>query len=360
MTTPAIAIRTTCGFQVLTDPFPLPQVQAVTVPCSSADYGIRMSDHHGQANRCGLPDRVEISGILKDSPFYGTAVREGMQVLAVNLEPATTAARCAINLKAACDQVSVLVSQPFSTPYCRVFAVKLWDSCPGVIFDAAFGRSLVQISHVYSWGPFQGLLEEGDIVIAINGTPISNPEMADRELRNAKVSMFATFHVFNTGALVHSLVKQTVHSCREREPVLWREATLRLDRDDSCVNLSMRGPCSDIRDIIVKSMILDRKAHSMGSPKNTGRFLGSNKNDEKNHARYHRMAEIAAKHYNKLLSEAFKNLKEMVGCAVWRIPATNDHESIAGSTYTRSDDRIATAQVLSLAPSESTTVSEIW
>jgi len=169
--------------RILTEPFPVPNfIQVIVEKTPSGRLGI----HFSWTGRKG--DRVQVSKIAEDSPLQDTYLKVGHSVLTVNSVFAGTALRASELILNGPKQVSITAtSDPCSVkaPYCKlVSAPTSAQQHPGISFSASRDRCLVQVSRLFSRGPFnRSNVSLGDIVLAVNGIPVSTPEEADQALR---------------------------------------------------------------------------------------------------------------------------------------------------------------------------------
>ena len=168
---------------VLTEPYPVPNFVQVTVEKPKSG---RLGIHFSWTGR--KADRVQVSKINEDSPLQDTPLKVGHSVLSVNSVFAGNAVRASelilngpkqVSITATCDPCSV------KAPYCKlVSAPTSAQQHPGIRFSASRDRCLVQVSRLFPRGPFtRSGVSQGDIVLAVNGIPVSTPEEADQALR---------------------------------------------------------------------------------------------------------------------------------------------------------------------------------
>ena len=135
---------------------------------------------------------IALSGLTENSPLRGTAIRSkgGQVLLAVNGDPNLPDVATAANLLGSRQRISLLVCEQHehfnTTASCiQIVAAPFFRHNPGVCFGSTRGRTLVTISKIFKSGPYADnhYLHKGDIVLAVNGIPVSKPEEADRALR---------------------------------------------------------------------------------------------------------------------------------------------------------------------------------
>jgi len=131
---------------------------------------------------------VEISGVSETSPLRDTAIRAGQLLIGVNGDADLPTAATAVKLMYAASNVKLLVCERPSSQCIQVVAAPFFKHSPGICFSSTRGGSLVSVSKVMKRGCFAGttrqaFLNKGDIVLAVNGIPVSKPEEANRALR---------------------------------------------------------------------------------------------------------------------------------------------------------------------------------
>ena len=160
---------------------------------------------------------IRITGLTETSPLHGSAIRSrpggaGQLLLAVNGNPDMSNAAAAAKLIAKSTQrgtvLKLLICEDPGASCLHVIAAPSWKHSPGINFGSTRGRTLVTISKIFQRGPFTGNphLNQGDIVLAVNGIPVSKPEEADRALRTPMASSednatMTVLHVLNVQAL---------------------------------------------------------------------------------------------------------------------------------------------------------------
>jgi len=132
-------------------------------------------------------DRVRVAKVKDDSPLKDSPIKVGQIVLALNSVVATTALQASNLIKESGPIVSfTTLSDPSAVenPFCKLVSAPTSRQYPGIKFDSTRDRCLVQISRVFPHGPFAGTdLHQGDIVLAVNGEPVSTPSQAEKLLQ---------------------------------------------------------------------------------------------------------------------------------------------------------------------------------
>jgi PDZ domain len=198
--------QTGVAVPVLAKPFPAPEVITVTFSKPTpGKVGVQFRWGGGRS------DRVRISKIAKNSPLHETPLAVGHLVLAINGVAAVSAIQAAGLIRDSGPSVTIatIAESSVTAPFCMLITAPSSKHHPGVNFNSTRDRCLVQVSRVFSKGPFAGSgLNIGDIVLAVNGVPVSKPEDADRELREAQSQPYTILYVVNMAAYRISVLKE--------------------------------------------------------------------------------------------------------------------------------------------------------
>ena len=179
----------------MTNPFPIPQVHLVTV-LKPADGLIGIAFHDSPDTN----NQVVISKVSAASPLRETEVKAGLLCLAVDGNPVSTKSQAVAGIKNAASTVVLTVAARSSGAFCRTVVAKSSDRNPGVNFAPARAHCLVQLSRVFPNGPWNGLCREDEIVLAVNGTPVSSREEALQALSSAQESQITTLYLLDATA----------------------------------------------------------------------------------------------------------------------------------------------------------------
>jgi len=215
MSTPARPIEVKAEeVGVLANAFPMPIVHTVTITKPvNGPVGIR---YKGQVE----PD---ITNITKSSPLQGTVLRPGLVILAVNgvkVTPNVSVGDMIKRVPGGAALTFVCREQPTKeSPFFKTIVAPSWKHHPGVAFAATRGETLVQVSRVFQKGPFTKKgLNVGDIVLAINGAPVSKVYQADQYLQWSRQEPLVILHVADIAAIrkyVHHKTGTKVMSLKE-------------------------------------------------------------------------------------------------------------------------------------------------
>jgi hypothetical protein len=167
----------------------------LTKTTKSDKVGLTLRNKPGEAG-------IAITGLSETSPLRGSAIRAngGQVLIAINGNPDLPDAMVASEMICNTMQVSFLVCEQqqdnniTKRSFIQVVAAPFWKHNPGINFSSTRGRTLVTVSKIFKSGPFMGnpFVRQGDIVLAVNGIPVSKPEEADRALRMPQANGLAT------------------------------------------------------------------------------------------------------------------------------------------------------------------------
>ena len=127
-------------------------------------------------------------------------MKAGLLCLAVDGNPVSTKSQAVAGIKNAASTVALTVAARSSGAFCRTVVAKSSDRNPGVNFAPARAHCLVQLSRVFPNGPWNGLCREDEIVLAVNGTPVSSREEALQALSSAQESQITTLYLLDATA----------------------------------------------------------------------------------------------------------------------------------------------------------------
>lgn len=136
---------------------------------------------------------LSISSLSETSPLRGTSIRPsgGQLLLSVNGDPELPSAATAVDMIASSSsKLRFLVCEQPASLCVQVVAAPFFKHSPGINFSSTRGRTLVTVSKIIqrrgssaAFASKAQYLHPGDIVLAVNGIPVSKPEEADRALR---------------------------------------------------------------------------------------------------------------------------------------------------------------------------------
>lgn len=273
-------------FPLVSDPFPAPTIDWTTAvvppaknPSETRKVGVGIFNHfrEGQSKN-QIPYCVTITQVAEDSPFQGTPLSPGQQLMVVNSTRVVTSTQGAneirqiVNPEAPTDknghskqtsfkpqdvtsssnkekdvqfgsiELTLMTAEKVTAPYCRHVAVDLNSfAAPSVKLDTACGGTLVQVSMVYKDGPLHHILSPGDILLAVNGQPVSSVQDGMEALqqhgsqdydKNDPKSQFTTIYVLDMYALRRSLTHQVIAyfaASNPREVDLWKRVAIGRD-----------------------------------------------------------------------------------------------------------------------------------
>jgi C-terminal processing protease CtpA/Prc len=154
-------------------------------------------------------DPVTITKMSETSPLAKSVAEVGQVVLAISGQPVLGAKEAASIIGSAKpnELMNFTTCDGIKESVCKMVAGGTSVDNPGVVFNETRDGTLVQVSRVFKSGPFADTsLQEGDIVLAVNGVAVSRPEEADRLLELSAGDPFATIycvdiHKFRQGIL---------------------------------------------------------------------------------------------------------------------------------------------------------------
>ena len=168
-----------------------------------------------------IPDKSHkshlfISGISPNSPLQGSKVKQDQQLLAINGTPYFSTPNDAVDIIKNSKHLKFLVcDRPAAGSGVKIVTGSFWKHNPGVNFTSTRGRTLVKVNKVFRNGPFAGdkAIKKGDIILAVNGIPVSKPEEADRALRMPLAEGSVTvLHIIDTVELRINVMRKVERS----------------------------------------------------------------------------------------------------------------------------------------------------
>ena len=165
---------------------------------------------------------LSISSLSETSPLRGTAIRPsgGQLLLSINGNPELPTASTAVDMIASSSKLKFLICEQPSSSCVQVVAAPFFKHSPGINFSSTRGRTLVTVSKIIqrrgasaAFASKKQYLHPGDIVLAVNGIPVSKPEEADRALRmplaNGAVTVLHTIDMGWLRTVLMNTVDQT-------------------------------------------------------------------------------------------------------------------------------------------------------
>lgn len=182
----------------------------------SMKVGFSLKKHSKKAS-------LSISSLSDTSPLRGTAIRPlgGQLLLSINGNPEISNASDAVDMIASSNsKLKFLVCEEPSSLCVQVVAAPFFKHSPGINFSSTRGRTLVTVSKIFkrrgasaAFASKTQYLHPGDIVLAVNGIPVSKPEEADRALRmplaDGSVTVLHTIDMGWLRGLLMNTVDQT-------------------------------------------------------------------------------------------------------------------------------------------------------
>jgi uncharacterized Zn-binding protein involved in type VI secretion len=174
--------------------------------------------------------------MIDSSPLLGTKIRVGHTVLAVDGEPVASKDAAISMIHASVGNVSITVGSPSRSPLFKVVAAERSRTNPGINFAPTRGNCLVLVSRVFTQGKFHksGVVKEGDIVLAVNGVPVSKSGDAFRLLALPAKDNLTVLYVFDLERYRLKLAKHLITSKK-----IFRDMDMKL----ACLNGRYRFTC---------------------------------------------------------------------------------------------------------------------
>ena len=346
MTTTARANDT---LQVLENPFPVPEIDTIWVQKEQANQTIGVS--------FTMRDRgfVEVTRVHPYSPLLGTTLRAGQQILAINGIPIKTSTQAVEAVKSAPRMLQFSVIKKIQVPFCKMVAVPVWKHHPGVVFESTRGRSLVQVSRIFPKGPFSDSdLREDDLVLAVNGFPVSIPEQADRALELHRNQPNAFVYALSIRSLRQSIIQETIQTNKQRYSNIFFEV---LEDGHHCIHLNDSGKQKSPR----ATCVFDRETHELRDPESflhlvaqsDMRTLSFQNPNLFYKGKYGSIVRPFFKDYNYIMERRIRELEEVVCCEAWKCPIPSSNvvpaaTQVLSSSEVEPDVPIAVARMLSV------------
>lgn len=165
--------------------YPSPAVQEVTIP--RAARGERIGVRFQKAAH----KQVVVHHIYPDSPLRSTHLREGCCIISVNGNVVSTVEECTDLVKHCTigTLTFLFCNHILPTSYCRIAAAVPSRSIPSIVVESIRNNSLLRVARISSQSPFLGKgVREGDILLAIDETPVTQLETANRLILAASMA----------------------------------------------------------------------------------------------------------------------------------------------------------------------------
>lgn len=281
--------------QWLTSSLPAPTMYSVSTTVTlEGGTDIRIAQEHAG------PIIASISG---DSLLRFTSIKVGQIILSVNGYIVTDAeqATALIRRVSPGKPLTLIACDAPKTPYYKVIPAPRLKGHPGLSFAPTRGHCLVQVSRVFERGPFggNGALKPGDIVLAVNGVPVSKTEQADRALRTAaRDGPITLIYAIDVSRLCRRIFK---------EANLYGMKLIQVGRSNN-YNLVLPGEVN-------VPLQYNFETQQLGCPSGVQPDLVSLNLDYVSKFKSHAVPFM--KRFNRLMEKEMLNLEEEVCCAVW-------------------------------------------
>lgn len=140
-----------------------------------------------------------VSGIVDDSIVSRTDMKIGQEILAVNGEPIKTLGQLSQIIRSNRElQFTLLDPTVNRNPYCYVEVATDSMLHPMVSFERCCNDTMVMIGNIFMSDLTKTRLQSGDIVVAVNGVPVWQPDQArEVQVRAAMKSEPFVFYCIN-------------------------------------------------------------------------------------------------------------------------------------------------------------------
>lgn len=156
------------------------------------------------------PTTVIVSGVVEDSIISRTDMKPGHEILTVNGEPITTSGQLSQIIRRN-RRLEFKLCDPIvnRNPFCYVEIISNSMENPGVSFERCCNDTMVMIGHVFISDLTKTRLQTGDLVLAVNGVPVWQPEQArEVQIRAAMKSEPFVFYCINMEELRDFFISQ--------------------------------------------------------------------------------------------------------------------------------------------------------
>lgn len=178
------------SIQTLSHPFPggrVPQSQSLTVQRpSDGPLGVRFK---------AAPSYVEFSRIDDKSPLHASGIKVGQRLLAIDDQVMSTTKQATDLIRSSVDSSSITMTIGHPCPrHCKLVAAPLSLETPGVVFNSTRDDTMTVVARIFKDGAFaKTSVHIGDIVLAVNGRPVSRATEADAAMRETASSMIVLY-----------------------------------------------------------------------------------------------------------------------------------------------------------------------
>lgn len=293
--------------------FPAPRVISVKIckPIGPVRLSFRKSDE----------GYVKITEIHQGSVFQDTDVNVGQLVLAVNGCRVGTLNQTVKMIRSVLPGATLFLTARNNDPIpeiCKLVIEPCFRHTPGIAFTDFHDDLLVRVSRVFKNGPFfndDGLasLKRGDIVLSVNGVPVSNSHDARAAMALSLERGFTTdLYVLDHSKLVETVLGET----KERFQAPKDKITLKFI-DDSALKVVVDGSQPFELDgfwiCATSCMIRDRSSSEVQPPIDQSKTMVYRKYLERA-----QNCRNFVSLFNQAMTRYLDNLAEAVCCENWR------------------------------------------
>lgn len=171
--------------------FPVPTFLKLTVNKGYTEQvGLRLTDD-------GLHHQVIVVEILEGSPFLNTTLSPGSRIVSINGESFINVLECVSLLRSCTGEVTLEFFPDGTLPeFLKVASFACRNRPPGLSFLDIRNNCLVQVSRVFSRSPAREQIQEGDILLAVNDSPVKSGDHAKRLLMEASQDMNSCVNLY--------------------------------------------------------------------------------------------------------------------------------------------------------------------
>jgi hypothetical protein len=293
----------------ITHPFPS------RVPASFTISVVRPDGPLGCSFAGTEPGTVHITAIQSFSVLNSTPIRVGHILLAVDGVQVQSRQHAAQLIKSVSPGFELQLTAGDRTPALyKLVPAKFSKSHPSIVFDSTRHRTMVQVSRIFPNTAFSSTtLEVGDLVMAVNGVPVSRPEDADRLYRQSMG--VAVLYVLDMSAVQDDILSKLAAA----KPNNLKNAKLKRLSD-----IEFQFSCARYH---AKTLELDSQTHQFVDPvpfrhlwynQGGGNDLIAWPRQVYMEAAYVATVQVFMTTYNAIIDHQLKSLEDVVCKAAWK------------------------------------------
>jgi len=303
--------------RVLTEPFPFPSHLIQNVRATKSRPSGKLGIKFVWDGRKG--SRVKVGKIHEDGSLKNTELKVGQTVLAINSTAVLNPEQAGSLVGASGPEVfitSLCAPTTKDPPFCKLVSAPTSREHPGISFDSSRKRCLVQVARVFSHGPFAGsVLRQGDIVLAVNGVPVSKPEEAEQVLLQSLNLPNTVLYVVDMAEYRRSILTelQTTQSFRNNR-------LERIKSNSGDQRVCLKTGAAELTNLEVdyeKQYFFDSKSHGFCGTRSRG------PRGRRYQKTYTRFVLPFLEAFNSRMEERMLILEEAVFCEAWNHGISN-------------------------------------